>query len=112
VFTIPDASPDSSFLTCETADISAGIYASDIPPAATKEAGSTCVAKLPLVEGVATNISIATASRPRPATKVRFTPRRRITLEDTPIIRTIIAAVIGKRASPLSNAPYPCTCCK
>ena len=37
-----------------------------MPPAAIKEAGSTCVMKLPsVVEGVATNISIATASNPK-----------------------------------------------
>src|SRR5688572_4218963 len=111
VFTIPAASPPSSGRAPARAASIAGMYASDMPVAATSVAGSTAEMYEPSA-GASDSQVMPPARITRPATSGRWKPNRATTRPVTATIRTMIVRVMGTSATPPSKAPRPRTCCR
>ncbi len=80
-----------------------GMKASDMPSAATRDAGSTSTQKEPSGR---TNDSqpIPAASTRSPVTIITFGPNRPMAVGASAIMPIMIRTVIGKRAAPLGKA--------
>ena len=103
---MPDASPASCGGAAEMAVPSVGMNASDMPSAATRDAGSTSTAYDPPAPAGSTMAShaIPTASSPMPVTVEAFGPIVASTRGASTTMPTMMSAVIGSSAAPLGNA--------
>src|SRR6478609_4766582 len=103
---MPDASPASCGGAAEIAVPSVGMNASDIPSAATRDAGSTSTAYDPPADDGSTNEShpIPAASSASPDTVAAFGPTAASTRGARTTIPIMINAVIGSNAAPEGNA--------
>src|SRR5687768_14434681 len=109
VLTMPAARPPSSGRAPARAASIVGMYASDIPVAATSVAGRM-VERYDPSAGASDNQVMPAARVTRPAMTGRLKPKRATTRPVTATIRTTIVRVIGTSARPASNAPKPRTC--
>src|SRR3954447_16816669 len=103
---MPEASPASCGGAAEIAVPSVGMNASDIPSAATSDAGRTSTAYDPPADGASMNEShaIPTANSTRPDTVAAFGPTAASTRGARTTMPSMMSAVIGSNAAPDGNA--------
>ncbi|SLH89287.1 Uncharacterised protein [Mycobacteroides abscessus subsp. abscessus] len=82
---------------------SEGMKASDMPPAATSEAGRTSIQKVP-VGRISDMMPRPSPSTARPVTIIGFAPNRCIARGASTIMPSMIRVVIGSSAAPEGKA--------
>ena len=100
---MPDASPPSSGRVLEMAVPSDGMNASDIPRAATSDAGSTSTQKFPPAR-IRDSPAMPTASTARPVTVIALGLNRAIARGASTIMPIMMRTVMGSSAAPLGKA--------